>query len=240
MPQASGRRNTFDATSSRDSQLRLRNDRNHESQPATRDQRSPNEHYSLIPVDSAPLPPHERTWRHPSELAASTHEVDPGRQQRGFALAGGALALVMVATMVVALTPRESTTTATAITATTVPVSSLQEASNTAVVAAKSIRSSSLAGFTAIPNAIANIPAAVSRSLTSDDSTQAVLPDLDDRVTVLTEQYVYAVAWRDVTRIDATTDAVVIDKDGYVVARIEGGRLIVSHDLLVGASLSLD
>jgi hypothetical protein len=146
----------------------------------------------------------------------------------------------MVATMVVALTPRESTTTATAITATTVPASSLREDSNTAVVAAKSIRSSRLAGFTAIPNAIANIPAAVSRSFDSNDSTQAVLPDLDDRVTVLTEQYVYAVAWRDVTRIDATTDAVVIDKAGYVVAHIEGGRLIVSHDLLVGASLSVD
>jgi hypothetical protein len=146
----------------------------------------------------------------------------------------------MVATMIVALTPRESTTTETAITATTVPASSLQEASNTAVVAAKSIRTSRLTGFTAIPNAIANIPAAVSLSLTGDNSTQAVLPDLDDRVTVLTEQYVYAVAWRDVTRIDATTDAVVIDEDGYVVALIEGGRLIVSHDLLVGASLSVD
>ena len=166
--------------------------------------------------------------------------VEPGRQPKGFAIAGGALAVVMVATMVVALNPGQNNTTTTAITATTVPAPSLREAANTAVVAAKSIRSSRLAGFTAIPNAIANIPTAVSRSSGDDDSTRVVLPDLDDRVTVLTEQFVYAVAWRDVTQIDATTDAVVIDEAGFVVARIEDGRLIVSHDLLVGASLSVD
>ncbi len=159
---------------------------------------------------------------------------------RGLALAGGALAVVMVATMVVALTPRQNTATTTAMTATTVPTSSLRGASNTAVAAAESIRTSRLSGFTAIPHAIADIPAAVIRSSATAESERVVLPDLDDRVTVLAEQYVYAVAWRDVSRIDATADAVVIDEAGFVVARIVDGRLIVSHDLVVGASLSVD
>ncbi len=150
------------------------------------------------------------------------------------------MAVVMVATMAVALTPRQGTTTTTAITATTVPGSPLRDAANTAVVAAKSLRSSRLAGFTAIPNAIADIPAAVSRSSAGADPIRVVLPDLDDRVTVLTEQFVYSVAWRDVTRIHATTDGVVIDEAGFVVARIVEGRLIVSPDLVVGASLSVD
>ena len=158
---------------------------------------------------------------------------------RGLALAGGALAVVMVATMVVALTPRQDTAT-TAISATTVPASSLRGSANAAVAAAESIRTSRLSGLTAIPNAIAAIPAAVTRSSTNTESERVVLPDLDDRVIVLTDQYVYAVAWRDVSRIDATADAVVIDEAGFVVARIVDGRLIVSHDLVVGASLSVD
>lgn len=197
-------------------------------------------------MDSAPLPPHERTWRHPSEFAASAQVVEAGRLPRGLLLAGGALAVVMVATMVVALTPRQDLASTTAISATTVPASQLRDAANTAVVAAHSIRSSRLSGFTAIPNAIADIPTAITRSsagaagAAGGDSAQAVLPDLDDQVTVLTEQFAYAVAWRDVTRIDATTDAVVIDQAGYLVARIVDGRFIVSHDLLVGASLSVD
>jgi hypothetical protein len=191
-------------------------------------------------LDSAPLPPHERTWRHPSELVATTNEVESGRPPRGIALVGGALAVVMVATMVVALTPRQNAATTTAISATTLPAALLSDSEHTAVAAAESIRTSRLAGITAIPQAIANIPSAASRLSSSDDPAQVILPDLDDRVTVLTDQFAYAVAWRDVTRIDVTTDAVVIDNAGYVVARMEGGRLIMSHDLLVGASLSVD
>jgi hypothetical protein len=191
-------------------------------------------------LDSAPLPPHERTWRHPSELVATTNEVESGRPPRGIALVGGALAVVMVATMVVALTPRQNAATTTAIGATTLPTALLSDSENTAVAAAESIRTSRLAGITAIPQAIANIPLAASLLSSSDDPTQVVLPDLDDRVTVLTDQFAYAVAWRDVTRIDVTTGAVVIDNAGFVVARMEDGRLIMSHDLLVGASLSVD
>jgi hypothetical protein len=191
-------------------------------------------------LDSAPLPPHERTWRHPSELVATTNEVESGRPPRGIALVGGALAVVMVAPMVVALTPRQNAATTTAIGATTLPTALLSDSENTAVAAAESIRTSRLAGITAIPQAIANIPLAASLLSSSDDPTQVVLPDLDDRVTVLTDQFAYAVAWRDVTRIDVTTGAVVIDNAGFVVARMEDGRLIMSHDLLVGASLSVD
>ena len=174
-------------------------------------------------------------------MVASTHEADRGRQPRGLMIAGGALAVVMVAAMVVALTPRQTASTATSITATTVPTAaSLSDAVNTAVVAAESIRKGPLAGITGIPQAIADVPALSSRSAATGEAAQAVLPDLDDRVTVVTEQLVYAVAWRDVARLDLSADAVVVDDDGHIVARIEDGRLIVSHDLLVGASISVD
>jgi len=174
-------------------------------------------------------------------MVAATNEVESGRQPRGLVIAGGTIVVVLVATMVVALTPRQTASTTTAITATTVPTTaSLSDATNTAVVAAESIRRSPLAGITGIPQAIAQVPVLSARSVPSGDTAQAVLPDLDDRVTVLTEQLVYAVAWRDVARIDLTANAIVVDDDGHVVARIDDGQLIVSHDLLVGASISVD
>jgi hypothetical protein len=199
-------------------------------------------HYSLIPVDSAPLPPHERTWRHPSEMGAPVVEVEPSSSARVMALVGGTLAVALVAALVITLTPRQTTTT-TAISVTTVPAASaLQEAANTAVAAAESIRTTRLSGATAIPNAIADVPSAAFRSLPSDGSTEdrAVLPDLEDQVTVLTEQFAYSVAWRDVGRLDLAEIAIVVDDEGTIVARIDDGRLIVSHDLLVGASISVD
>lgn len=142
--------------------------------------------------------------------------------------------------MVVALTPRQNTATTTASSATTLPASLLSDAENTAVAAAESIRTSRLADVTAIPYAIAIVPIAASMLSSSDDPNQVILPDLDDRVTVLTDQFAYVVAWRDVTLIDAATEAVVIDDGGDVVARMKDGRLIMSHDLLVGAAFSVD
>ncbi len=99
-----------------------------------------------------------------------------------------------------------------------------------------------LSAATAIPNAIADVPSAAFRSTPSDGNTEdrAVLPDLEDRVTVLTEQFAYSVAWRDVSRFNLAENAIVVDHEGTIVARIDDGRLTVSHDLLVGASISLD
>ena len=175
-------------------------------------------------------------------MGAPVAEVEPTSNARVLALAGGTVAVVLVAALIITLTPRQTTTTST-ISATTVPAASaLRDAASTAVAAAESIRTTTLSGATAIPNAIADVPPAAFRPTASDVRTEAraVLPDLDDRVTVLTEQFAYSVAWRDVNRLHLSENAIVVDHEGTIVARIDDGRLIASHDLLVGASISVD
>ena len=155
---------------------------------------------------------------------------------------GATVAVALVAALAITLTPRQTTTT-TAISATTVPsASALRDDGGTAVATAETIRTIMLSGATAVPNAIADVPSAAFRSprATGTLRFEAVLPDLHDRVTVLTEQFAYSVAWRDVSRLNLTEAAIVVDHEGTIVGHLDAGRLIVSHDLLVGASISLD
>lgn len=60
-------------------------------------------------MERGPLPPHERTWRHPSELAASESaqlRADPGsRSLRTTALVAGTLGLVVVGVLAIMVTP---------------------------------------------------------------------------------------------------------------------------------------
>jgi hypothetical protein len=175
-------------------------------------------------------------------MSAPVVEVEQNGHGRVLAFASGTLAVALVAALIITFTPRNTTTTA-AISATTAPAAStLREAANTAIAAAESIRESTLSGATAIPNAIAAVPPAAFRAESFDllAETRAVLPDLDDRVTVLTAQFAYSVAWRDVSRLNVTDDAIVVDDEGVIVARIDDGHFIMSHDLLVGASITLD
>ena len=66
------------------------------------------------------------------------------------------------------------------------------------------------------------------------------MPDLHDQVIVLTEQFAYSVAWRDVSQLNLTESAVVVDHEGTIVGLLDAGRLTVSHDLRVGATINLD
>lgn len=65
--------------------------------------------YDLALVGSPPLPPHERTWRHPSELAAAErreiqHTVVQ-RSTRGFAIATGSIGVVALGVLMILVTP---------------------------------------------------------------------------------------------------------------------------------------
>jgi len=66
--------------------------------------------YSSDFVGSAPLPPHERTWRHPSELAAVERQelrlAQAPTSTRAFALITGTLGLLAVGALLLSLTPR--------------------------------------------------------------------------------------------------------------------------------------
>ena len=60
-------------------------------------------------MEHGPVPPHERSWRHPSELAADEtaelRAVEVPRSTRTFALATGTLGLVALGVFVLVMTP---------------------------------------------------------------------------------------------------------------------------------------
>jgi hypothetical protein len=66
-------------------------------------------HYDLSVVEQSPLPPHERSWRHPSELAAEERSLARAEPMpttsRVFALTTGTAGLVAIALLFVMVTP---------------------------------------------------------------------------------------------------------------------------------------
>lgn len=64
-------------------------------------------------MEHGPVPPHERPWRHPSELAAADRAAfaaePPSRRLRLVALLGGAAAAIIVIATVVTVTPWRGT-----------------------------------------------------------------------------------------------------------------------------------
>ena len=81
-------------------------------------------HYDFAFVEHGPLPPHERTWRHPSEVAAEQHAraraETAGPTTRAFAFTSGTLGLIAVGMLVLAVTPGRNAAPV-AISATTTP-----------------------------------------------------------------------------------------------------------------------
>jgi hypothetical protein len=63
-------------------------------------------------VERAPLPPHERAWRHPSELAAANRAAlsaeEPSSTSRAIALIGDAAGVLAVALLVLTLAPQRT------------------------------------------------------------------------------------------------------------------------------------
>ena len=78
-------------------------------------------------MGSPPLPPHERTWRHPSEVAAAERHAirhtEVQRSTRGFAIATGSIGLVAVGILMIVVTPQEQDAPV-AVSATTSPFTS--------------------------------------------------------------------------------------------------------------------
>jgi hypothetical protein len=77
-------------------------------------------------VGQAPLPPHERAWRHPSELAAAEREAFRTEavpaSTRVFAVVTGTLGLLAIGVLILSASPRRQESPV-AISATTTPVS---------------------------------------------------------------------------------------------------------------------
>ena len=89
-------------------------------------------------MEHGPVPPHERSWRHPSEVAADEtaelRAVEVPRSTRVFALATGTLGLVALGVFVLLMTPsREGTPIA--VSATTTAISAPEAGSSTPSIA---------------------------------------------------------------------------------------------------------
>ena len=195
--------------------------------------------YDLAFVEHGPLPPHERTWRHPSELGPTRADVETGSSNHLAALAVGALAVVAVAGLVIAMTPRTSSSPI-ALSATTTPVSALrpndpttvrQDATSprVATAAASGLPApripigALLTSFSAFPHAVTSGP-----QLTLDGTDVATrLPDDHDIVLVHTEAVTYELPWGEVPFLRMPDGSVVFDGAGALLAHVAGGRLVM-------------
>jgi len=198
--------------------------------------------YDLVFVEPGPLPPHERTWRHPSELGPTRADIDPGQSRRtvATAFATGTLAVMLVGVLVIAVTPSAPAGPVT-LSATTSPglVTTSAIATSNAPSAAATARATpprqaigvarqpiGLVSFSAMPNAVAAAP-----PLTLDGRAVADrLPDDTDPVYLHTEAVTYRLDWHaveELTTFAAVPDgSVVFDEAGDVVAHVRRGDLV--------------
>lgn len=183
--------------------------------------------YSLVLVEQAPLPPHERSWRHPSELGPTRADVESDHPGRLLALATGTVAVMAVALLVVSMTPSPGTAPV-AINATTLPPFARSGPTAVAATTADATRDlARIASFTPIPDAIAASGVALTAAGTT---TARALPEPHERVVVRTEAATYRMSWEDVAWFNLPDGAVVIDRSGAVVARVERGVLQLLPD----------
>lgn len=188
-----------------------------------------NEMYDLVLVDTGPLPPHERTWRHPSELGPTKHDVDTGPNSHVAVLAAGALAVLAVAAIVVAMTPRPSSGP-TAISATTTPMRSVPLAvapavnarAATTAVAVRVSTGALLTPFSSYPHAIVAAP----QPDLDTSGVAAEVPEDHDIVSLRTADVTYRLRWDLVPLMDVGDGSVVFDGSGKIVARIVGGEVL--------------
>jgi hypothetical protein len=184
-------------------------------------------------VEPGPIPPHERTWRHPSELGPRAHaEAPSGRANHTLALVGasGTLVVALIAVLVVVTSPRsgdESTT----LSATTMPAFVTVSPTVTSPAALangdrdiKRVPTPTLllASLIAIPNEVASAP----QSLTGKPHVAAALPKDEERVMVQTDEMTYHCTWADLPMLEMPDGSLVVDGDGSLVAEVDGGELI--------------
>ena len=207
--------------------------------PAARGRRPHAALYDLVLVEPGPLPPHERSWRHPSELGPTRLDVDDSTRRSDLnllALGGGTLAVLAVAALVVAMTPRTSsgpvalsatTTPITAravveppaTTAATAPATATATATATEPIAIRPVLTTSLVAF---PHAVTPGPQLDVDGTEVADTT----PDGDETVFVRTEAVTYQVTWDVAQHMHVPDGSVVFDDSGDLVARMSDGDLL--------------
>jgi hypothetical protein len=171
-------------------------------------------------VEDAPLPPHERIWRHPSELGPTPELIEPSSlRSRALAFSSGAVAAVLVAVMVVSITPRRSSSPS-AVSATTIPAASVQLVSDR--IERRGFSREQTVALSGAPNAISSAPAAAN---TAELSIASRVPDDDARVIILTTSFTYNVAWGELDQLVVPDGSIVITATGELLATFIDGEL---------------
>jgi hypothetical protein len=192
--------------------------------------------YDLVLVEPGPLPPHERSWRHPSELGPTRVDVDDTSRRAQvslLALAGGTMAVLAVAAMVVAMTPRAASGPV-ALSSTTTPITvravvEPPETASASSSATSTVRAPLAAAQTALSTSFVAFPHAITPGPQLDvDGTQVAdaAPAGDDTVFVRTEAVTYQLTWALAQHMDVPDGSVIFDADGDLVARVSEGDLL--------------
>jgi hypothetical protein len=187
------------------------------------------EQYHSTFVEPGPLPPHERTWRHPSELGPTSGDVDAttsfGPHTKMLAAASGVLAFMLVVAIVVTATPDRSDAP-TALSATTTPVvafsSSTLRPAETPRHTIAPAQALLLVSLTAIPNEIASAPQ-LSQQL---PAVADRLPKSSEAVMVQTADVTYHCTWADVALLEMPDGTMVVDGHGDLVAQVDEGEVV--------------
>jgi hypothetical protein len=181
-------------------------------------------------VGPAPIPPHERHWRHPSELAPTAADVEFTSSRRALVLATGTTAFLLAAVLAIALTPTRSTAPS-AVIATTLPTATIELEGRSGVPdptdhsMALTFRTMVLRNHSV---ALVGAPNAISAAPVGDADDLALagrLPADQERVIVLTTSHAYDLAWHRIDDIDAPDGSIVMTRDGHLVATFVSGEL---------------
>lgn len=180
----------------------------------------------------APIPPHERAWRHPSEIGPTAADLRRDPSGRWLVLSAGALTAALAVGVIVSLTPRATPSPA-AVSATTIAV--------TVPPAQVQVRASALAepspatvrlerpGVTRDRvQTLSGAPAAIAATHVDDPAKLDLAvrpPEPGDPVVVLTVTHAYDVMWDDVASMSAPDGTVVVTPGGALVAAFVSGEL---------------
>jgi hypothetical protein len=144
-------------------------------------------------------------------------------------LAGGTMAVLAVAAMVVAMTPRTSSGPV-ALSATTTPITARAVTTPPSVTGTAAppvpievrARTAMLTSFVSFPHAVTSGP-----ELDVDGTDVAdASPAQDETVFLRTEAVTYRLSWGDVQQMTIPDGSVVFDDEGDLVARVSDGDLL--------------
>ena len=162
-------------------------------------------------------------------MAPTIDDVDHGSGSRALVLGTGTAAIVLAAVMVLALTPPRSsapsavsaTTIAMATQAQNVERASLERTPGIVRMHRNTASLDSALTLTGAPKDVSSAPEARADLLDLADS----LPGDGEQIFVLTSSHAFRISWSEIDRVAAPDGAMVVTRDGELVAEFVDGAL---------------